>query len=292
MSDVSYNVEDGPPPPDTPAPEPVTPEPAAPPVAAAPEEPETQEIAGQKMVPLPALQAAREEARALKQKAEQFDQVSSWYAQNKPYVDFLQANPDLLKPRQATPAAPQAPPPPETDPELIELARTLDLYTPDGKPDAVRAAKTAAFFDKRADVRTQEAVRPIQEQTYQERSQQNYRDALTMTLPNGDKVNPEIINQIWRNGNPKDLANPNLAAFAIMAAIGMQTYTKASQPPPIQPPETTPVVTEPSGSRTPNRAPISEFEQRVANIRGISPQKYAEYTRNFRTGQSNVLEND
>jgi hypothetical protein len=297
MSDVSYNVEDGQGPPD-PAPEPTPPvaeaAPAAPPAPpAAPEEPETHEVGGQRMVPLAALQAEREAARALRQKAEQFDQVSGWYAQNKPYIDFLQANPDLMKPRQAAPPPPPAATPPEQDETLVSLARTLDLYTADGQPDAKRAAVIKNLVKSEAQSIAQETVRPIQEESIQERSQRNYRDALNLVLPNGQKFDPNVVHAVWRNGNPKDLANPDTALMAIAALSQIQQFQQQqSQVPTIQAPIQAPVVTESPGSRTPQRAPISEFETRVANIRGITPQKYAEYVRDFRPGQSNVLESD
>jgi hypothetical protein len=297
MSDVSYNVEDGTPPPDpSPISEPAAP--VAPAVAAAPpaddpDEADVQDVAGQKMVPYPALRAARDEARALKEKAAKFDEVSTWYAQHKPYVDFLQANPDLLKPRQAPAPAPAPTATPEQDEALVSLARTLDLYTPEGKPDAARAATIRNLVKSEAKTIAQEAVKPIAEMTTRERAQVNYQHALNVTMPNGQKPNPATLAAIWKNGDPNVLATADGAALAVMMAVGAEMMsgqpqtTPAPQP---QPPGQPPVVTEPAGSRHVNRAPISEFEQRVMNIRGISPQKYAEYTKEFRAGQTNVLE--
>ena len=291
MSDISYNVEDGAPPPDpTPAPEPVQPV-AAEPVAAAPpaDDPEVHDVGGQKMVPYAALRDAREEARALKEKAAQFDQVSSWYAQNRPYVDFLQANPDLLKPRQA-PVPEATPAPPEHDDALVSLARTLDLYTPEGKPDANRAATIRNLVKSEAKTIAQEAVKPLAEMTTRERAQVNYQHALNVTLPNGQKPNPATLAAIWKNGDPNVLSTTDGAAYAVMLAVGAEMMAAQPQAQPPQAPAQPPVVTEPAGSRHVNRAPVSEFEQRVMNIRGITPQKYSEYTKDFRAGQSNVLE--
>jgi hypothetical protein len=285
MSEPAYNVEDGTPPPDpAPAPEPQAQEPAPGPVAA---EPEHVEVAGQKMVPLAALQAEREAARALKQKADQVDQVLGWYNQHQPYVDFLKNNPDLLKPRQAAPTPEPAPAPSEADPQLVQLARTLDLYTPEGQPDAKRAAALANFVDQRSGVAAEQRVKPLAEQTLRERANTNYQHALNATTPDGRKPNPQILQQLWTNGDPKVLATPEGAAMAVLMAVGMDTFAQQPQP---QAPAQPPVVSEPAGGRNVSRASISEFEQRIMNVRGINPTKYAEMTANFKPGHANVLE--
>lgn len=290
--DVAYSVEDGgtPPPEPAPAPEPVAEAPA--PAAEAPpvHEPDV-EVDGQRMVPLAALSAAREELRTAKEKAARFDEFSGWYTQNKPYVDFLQAHPDLITQRQQ-PAPQAAPAPvPEDDPELVNLARTLDLYTPDGKPDAKRAAALATFVDKRSGSQAQEAIKPLHEMSVKERANVNLRDALAATLPNGMKPNPDVIRQIWQNGDPKMLATQEGAALAVLLAGGLSV---ASQPAPAAAapaaPGQPPVHSEPAGRTATSRAPVTEFEQRVMGIRGISNAKYAEYTSKWKPGASNALE--
>ena len=125
--------------------------PQAPPQAAAPESPpqdaatedhpEAVEVApGVKMVPLGALQAVREELKQAKPLAQRAAQLEQQVAQFAPYVQFLQAHPQLLTPQQPAQAA-ATPPAPQDDPALVELAKTLDLYTADAKPDTTRAAK-------------------------------------------------------------------------------------------------------------------------------------------------------
>jgi hypothetical protein len=283
-----YNVEDGTGPAE-PVAEPVA-EPAAAPEPVAAHEPDAVEVAGQRMVPLAALQAAREEARTLKQKAEQVDQVSAWYQANRPYVEFLQNNPDLLKPRPAAPAPPPAPTPPEQDETLTQLARTLDLYTPEGKPDATRAAVIRNLVKSEAQTIAQEAVKPLEAMTTRERANANLQYAYSATTPDGHKADPEVLKQIWANGDPKVLSTPEGAAMAVLMAVGMSQFARQPQAPQPAAPNQPPVVTEPVGGRNINRAPISEFEQRIANVRGIAPQKYAELTRDFKPGHVNVLE--
>lgn len=293
MSETAYNVED-----EGAAAPAETPEPAAaaeapPPAQAAPEpqEPEEEgvEVGGQKLVPLAALHAAREEAKALKQKASQVDQVLGWYQQNRPYVEFLQNNPDLLKPRQAQPEPVKALPP-EQDDALVQLARTLDLYTPEGQPDAKRASVIRNLVKSEAQSIAQEAVKPLHEQSVQERAQTNLRDAMNASLPDGRKPDPQVLQHIWRSTDPKVLATPEGAAAAVMMAVGLGSFVQPPAPPQAQPVLSVPVVTEPSGGRNVNRAPVSEFEQRIMQVRGITPQKYQEYTRHFKSGDANVLE--
>lgn len=299
MSDIAYDVEGGTPPPETPAPEPQQPPPASalqtPPAAqsAPPEPEETTEVGGQKMVPLAALQAEREQNRTLKDKAQRFDEVSGWYAQNKPYVDFLQAHPDLLQPQPPAPrAAPSPAPQPEHDEALVGLARTLDLYTPEGKPDAQRASVIRNLVQSEAQSIAREAIKPLEQMTVREKAAQNYRDALNVTLPDGSKPNPRILAEIWRGGNQDFLATTEGAALAVFTAAGMGAFAgqPATQIAPAT--QTLPVVTEPSGGRSPNRPAISEFEQRVIQMRGIPAAKHQEYTRNFRVGETNALETD
>lgn len=293
MSEVEYNVEDGTPPPDNPPAEPAaqpTPEPA--PQAQAPQEPEGVEVGGQKLVPLAALQELREQNRQLKEKAQHVDQVSAWYQQNRPYVDFLQANPDLLKPRQAAPE-PQKPVQvaPDDDPALVELAKTLDLYTPEGKPDARRASTIRNLVKSEAQTIAQETVKPLAEMTTRERAQVNLREAMQVQMPDGTKPNPMILQQLWQQGDPKVLSTPEGAAAAVAIAIGLGQMGAQPQHV-VQPPAQTPVVTEPAGGRNVNRAPITDFEQRIIQTRGINAQKYGEYTRNFKPGEANALESD
>jgi hypothetical protein len=272
---------------------PSTPEPPAPPPPppAAPEEPDdipdgAIEQGGQVMVPLAALKAEREAVKTLKGKASQVEQIQAWYQQSKPYIDFLQANPDVMTRRQdAAPAAPE--PQPQEDPELQELARTLDLYTTDGKPDAARAKKLVDMTRKSAREEAQTIVQPVQQQSLQERSVANYHQAAASVAPNGTKVDPNILWNVWSQGNPKDLATPQGAAAAWALALGLQSM---QQPQTIQPPSQPPVITETPGSRFVNRAPISELDQRVINVRGMDPKKYAEYAKAFRPGEVNTIE--
>lgn len=294
MSDdnVAYSVEDGPGPPEAPAPAPVAEAPAPEPEApAAPAEPEAVEVGGERMVPLAALISERSKATALKTKADQFDQMAGWYNEAKPYVDFLRANPDLLKPREAAPAPAAAPAPPEADPALVSLARTLDLYTPEGQPDAKRAQAIREMVKTEAQGIAQEAVKPFEQQSINERAQTNLRYAMGVDY-NGVKPNPKVLQQIWETTDPRMLATQQGAAAAVLMAMGLGAAMAPQAPAAAAPaaPTTTPVLSEPAGGRNPNRPAISEFESRVLKIRGIDHAKYTDSLRGFRAGETNVLE--
>jgi hypothetical protein len=293
VSEPLYDVEGGTGPAEAPAPEPVqaSPEPEAPePAQPEPQaEPEGVDVGGQRMVPLAALARAREENRSLRDKAQQFDQIAGEWQNARPYVEFLKNNPQLLAPREQPQA--QAPVAPEQDEELVSLARTLDLYTPDGKPDVGRAKVVQDRMEGRARKIAQEAVQPLQEQSVQAQAHKHFQDALAVNM-NGVKPNPDVLRQIWKTTDPKVLATEQGAAAAVLMAMGfgaMNAQPQASAP---QAPAQAPVYTEPSGGRNVGRPSISEFEQRVLKTRGMDAAKYQEHTRGFRPGEVNVLEND
>lgn len=287
----AYSVEDGGTPPPDPSPAPAPEPQAAAPEPVAPEAPAEidVEVEGQKMVPLSALQEAREKLRVASERAGKVDELERYVAESRPYVEFLKNNQELLRPRQAAPEP--APLAPDQDPALVNLARTLDLYTADGKPDAGRAATIRNLVKAEAQSIAQETVRPLNEQNVRGRAEANLRDAMSVTLPDGRKADPAILRQIWANGDAKTLADPQGAAAAVMMAIGMSGF---AQPAPAAPgpaaPSQAPVVSEPAGGRNVNRAPVTEFEQRVLKVRGIPEAKYAELSKGFRPGGTNVLE--
>jgi hypothetical protein len=289
MADLEAPSPETPPP----APEPAPETPAAP-ADPPPAEPDAEDLpegaveqAGQVMVPLAALRAERDQVKALKGKATQYDQAAQYLNQVRPYIDFLQANPDLMK-RRAEPEPVAAPTvAPQDDPAAVELARTLDLYTPEGQPDAKRAARLMTTVETLAERKAQAVVKPVQQQSIQQKALSNYHEAVSSTLPNGTKVDPTVLWNVWNQSDPNHLATPQGAAAAVMMAYAMQHM---QQPTPIPPPSQPPIVTEGTGSRVPNRQPMTEMDQRVANIRGISPQKYAEYAKAFRPGEVNTLE--
>src|SRR5262245_40549452 len=163
MSDeaIAPNLED-----DTPAP-PVAQEPQA----ETPQEPkaaevEAVEVAGEKYVPVSAIIAERKARQIAEQAAQRAQEIEQWAYQNRPYVDFLKNNPQLLQQRQEPP--PQAPAAPNEDPEAREAALLMDFYTADGKPDVEKGARWLALQDRRAQKAAGDVMRPLAQSTAQE----------------------------------------------------------------------------------------------------------------------------
>lgn len=235
------------------------------------------------------LSRIRAENRTLKTQAERAGQLEQQLNEAKPYVDFLRNNQHLMQPRQPEPVAP----PPEADPDLVETARTLDLYTSDGKLDLEKAGKVLAIQDRRAGRVAQTTIQPMQQQTMQSQAHANYQMLRSFKMADGQVLRQEIVDGIWQatarepNGL-QTLSNPDSVRALALLAIGAQAMTTRSQPaPPVAPP----VVTEASGGRgslQPQR--LSAIEERVLQNKGLSATKYQELTKDFKPGVSNVLE--
>ena len=281
MADLEADpVEDAPPPPVAEAPPP-----AAPPADPDPEGTVDQD--GVKLVPLKALHDAREERRVLKAK---LDEVSGAVQQLRPYVDFLQKNPHLLEAGGArpTPAA-QAPDPAEDEP-AAELARTLDLYTADGRPDVKRAQKIQGLVRQEAKAQADERVRPMEQSTTRERSQFMYQRALTTQDPDGLKPEKELLDALWSKADPGITATEEGALGVWSMALGMTRMRGGKSAPVSAPPAAPPLHTESPGSRTLSRPSLTSMDEKIATIRGLDTKTYGERTKGFVPRQSNVIE--
>lgn len=291
MSDELINLEeDGPelPAQETPAPVAEVPEQQAAP-AEEPEQPaevEAVEVAGRKYVPISAVISERKQRQALAEKAARADQLEAYVNESRPYVEFLKNNPDLLKPRQAAPQPTPVTDVPTVDPEAEELARLMDLYTPEGQPDLKRAAKFLKVADNRAAKQVQQAVAPVHERAAQENSARNFQIALAYKDPQGRSPNVNTLASIWRTVTAEQSADPNTASILTATALGLDYANAKPQPAaPAQPP----VVTEGTGG-VPRRTVLSDIEQRIAKDRGVSHTTWAEDTKGFVKGRANQLE--
>jgi len=139
MAEPELDPDQPAPPPGAPPVAPAPPPAPAPPAAPSPEDehPDSVDVAGKKFVPVAALIGERKQRQAFQEKAARVDELEQFAREAKPYVEFLKANPDLLKSKDSAPPAAGAAPPADAQAEL--LAKTLDLYTADGKPDLSRA---------------------------------------------------------------------------------------------------------------------------------------------------------
>ena len=273
------------------------PEPEAPPEPVAPEIPDVDlnavDVRDEQRVRgvIGELSRIRAENRTLKEQAGRLAQVEAELNQSRPYVEFLRANPHLTQPRQPDPV----PAAPEADPDAVEAARLMDFYTADGKPDVDRGARWLALQDKRSNRAAQAQMQPLQQQSMQERAQANYAMLRNFTLPDGSKLQQTIVDGIWtatqreQNGLAT-LANPESVRALALLAIGAQSLGTRPQP---SAPANPPLVTEATGGKGSLPAQrLSNLEERTITQRGMKPAAYQELTKNFKAGQSNVLEED
>ncbi len=278
---------------ESPDPTPVAAEPVAPVEPTDPDahEPEgTQDISGQKMVPLAALVEARREKAAFKEKAAQYDQTIGYVQQIKPYVEFLQANPGVMSRTTQETAPTSVTTTQPADEGAMELARTLDLYTANGEPDVIRAQKVQRIIKTAAKSEAESEVAPLRESTTRERSGFMYQRALVTKAPDGRTPDRTTLDRLWANTDPRISATEEGAAGLVAMALGLQVMQGTAAAP--QAPLAPPLHTEAPGGRTPNRAPLSALDQGIAKLRGIDEKTYAERTKGFVPGRPSVLEDN
>lgn len=287
MADVNVenltNVED-----DTPAPQPADPVVEQPAQALAPppaQEPEPDDDTT--TVPLSALKAVRLENKTLKERASQADTYAQQVAQLQGQLQGYQQVTEQLKRAPAVPA----PTAPVVDQTAVEFARGLDLYRQNehgqAVPDTDKAQQILGIMRNMANAEIAKAVKPMREQSAQERSAANYQWALQQKMPNGQSVDPKIVTDMWRSFPADYTANPNIAHTLVLTAIGAQAM---QQPGTTAPKPGQPIHTEGVGGMPRPRPALSQIEQNVAKERGVDANKWADLTKGFQPGRANVLE--
>lgn len=293
MSDdpvIGINLEDDGPAIEAPAAAaPPAPADPAPPTDTASEDdaPDAIEVAGQRVVPLSALQSARAEAKALKEQAQRASELEARLRELEPYAQFVQNNRDLLIQRSAPEPTP-APAAPQVDPDALEMARLMDFYKPDGSLDVDRGAKALSVLEKRSERIADARVQPIIRQTHQDQAAQNFQRALQIKDANGDTPSLESLQAVWSTMPPELVADPRVAGVLAATALGLDRMRTPRKPSvPVPPPA---LVSEPSGGNPRTRPTLSPMEERLAANRDIAPSKWAELTRNYQPGRPAVLE--
>lgn len=263
-------------------------EPPTPPEPPAdPDEADAVELPAGKHVPLAALKASRAENQALKAKAAENDTLRAQLAQATPYVQFLQQNPQLMQRPQE-----QAPPQQGGDPELVELAKSLDYYTPQGQPDLERAKRHQGIVQREARKMAEQIVGPLAQSTYNDASTRNWNAAVQERLPNGQAIDQQLLRAAWQEvsrQNPAMTADPRVARVIVNTVMAEQWRTSPLGPPPAAPPGP-PVRTENTGGppRQSRTAP-SDAERAIYKDR-MTDEKYMALTKDFVKGRTNVLE--
>lgn len=227
---------------------------------------------------------ARETAHALQQ---QVAELNAWVQQNAPYVQFVQANKHLFDPNAQRPAVAAPPSEPVVDPRDLEYAQTLDLWTPDGKPDVKRAAKFRALAMADAQTEAQRLVQPLHARNVQDQASIHYQQALQTVDANGNKPDPVTLLGVFQRMGPQMTSTADGAALAVIMANGIKVMGTKTAP---APPAGLPPFTEASGGQAPVKTALSQLEQRIATERGMTPQQWSERVGSYKPGQATVME--
>ena len=290
----SVNLEDDGPDLEAPSPAPIA-EAAAPPTEAVPAEAEKPaeveavEVGGERYVPAAALMAERKQRQELKVRAEKADALEAQVAEMRPYVEFLKANPDILKPREA-PRAPEPTGPPAPDAETTSLAQVLDLYKADGSLDTAKAGLIRQLMRDTARAEAAQAVAPYQQQTAQQAAEANFQRVLAVKDASGQSPTVESVRAVWGVMPAQDLANPQVASVMAALALGLDRM-RGTQTPVVPPPGSAPLVSESGGGARP-RVVLSPLEERIASQRNIKAATWSELTKNHVAGRPTVLEDE
>lgn len=224
------------------------------------------------------LEKEKGSASKVAQLEQQLQQLSQQLQATQPYVQAYQA---------MTQAAQQAAAPEDTS-EAEEYARLLDLYTSEGKPDIERGKKGLALQRRLAEQVAQQHVAPIQQQSAHQMSAHHLARAKATTLPNGMKVDPGILDMVWKKLDPALTATPEGAQQAFVVALGYSSLAPAQAPQapkPAQPrapggqftaPDAAPIFTEKAGGKVGQQSGLDPTELAYIKKAGISEKDYLE----------------
>lgn len=238
------------------------------------------EQAGKKFVPLSAVSKAREKTRLAKERADKLEgenaQFKDFAQKAQPWLDALKSRPDIVEslrtgevPASKTTAAE------EIDPTLVDMAKSLDLYDAQAKPDVGRAKTIREFIRREAQAVAVETVRPWAQTTAQGQSEVNFQRMASLRGKKGQTIAPEYLKQFWALANQPGadvLANPEAAMITALAAAGYQ-YLYGEEPAKVQMPGE-PLVSESAGGRHEPMA-LTERHQRLARELGQTPEQFA-----------------
>jgi hypothetical protein len=282
---------------------------AAPPLAATPEqaatppvetktddEPEVLEIpTGEKLVPLSALETAREKAKSLRSElettkaemakgAEKDAKIAELTSQLQQVMPLAQAYQAAVQAQQQQPPKP-AEPTAEQTAELKEIAQELDFYKGDGTLDLDRAKRHQDRLFKMASQIAQQQVAPFQQQTIADKSGFMLQRALITKTPDGAQPDPEVLQQVWARLDPRLTATPEGAAQAFSVALGHSTLLgkvkggKATQE--VIP---DPLPTEKAGGKDVTPVSLSDSDRRMARDLGMTDKEYSAELAKMPTG--------
>lgn len=245
------------------------------------------EARGEKLVPLAALKEERAKRREISQKlsslqeqVKKYQELEGHWRKVEPYIHLLESRPDVLEyilGKEKGGAEEK-----EEDPEAVEIAEALGLYTEDGSPDTKRAGKIAKLLERRAEKiaseKIQKEVEPVRKTTLQDRAAMLRARAYEAKDESGRAfAKRENIDKVLDLLPIELQAEPSVVNLALVLARGLGAA----------PPEREePVFSESSGGRRPGSTPLSRIEESAAKIRGISLDQW----RKLRDREGDVLE--
>ena len=267
----------------------------------------TEDATGRKFVPLRVLQATRDElkaakalaaeADALRAKAQAGEQTQQWIDSVRPLLAKLKDRPDMVQAIMAGQPVPGVTAPaaaPDPDEALLprqdaeDLARTLELYTPEGQPDVVRARKVAAVMRRTSDDEATRKFAPLAQSMAVGQSGTLRAQYGQVKDKAGRTVNPQVLEQLWSVVPAELIArDPNVAGVLYYAAKGYAAHHGLDEP---TPPPKAPIVSEaPGGSR--NTAPaLTEFDRHIQKAMQTTEKQYSETGARYKPGAINLLE--
>lgn len=286
--------------------------------APAPDDDETEpegitiDLRGEKMVPLSALKAVREklhvtkeqakaaealkaEVEQLRPKAQSAEQTEAWVDSVRPLLTKLKDRPDIVKaimegsePALGAPSvAAQADTGPLSTEEAEDLARTLELYDVEGKPDTKRAQKMALTMAKMAGVEANKTMAPVTGAMVTAQAGTLKAQYAGLKDKSGRSVNGQVLDQMFKLVPAELVAkNPEVAGVLYYAAKGYAAHHGLDEP---APPPNLPVVTEASGGGKNAAQTLSEIDRKFAKVMG-SEKTYRETASGYKPGAINVLE--
>lgn len=256
---------------------------------------------GVKFVPLGAVKAERErrqaaekaakdkdaEVASLKEKAAKYDEAADKIRAGLPIIDKIRNRPDILKLLEQPPAPVAEPAGPLTEQQAVKLAKALDLYTQDGKPDVARAQEVGAITQGVAQHETRQAVNPLLQTEATRQAQALYQHAVNKPVSESFKLDPRFLQETWNTVPPELIAsNPGVAEIMRYVAIGRQV--ESGHKPIVAPPPA--LQTESIGGGAPQPAALSDTSERFRSAAGIARKDFTERREQFKPGQSNSLE--
>lgn len=253
------------------------------------------DLNGSRMVPLGVVQALKKELKS-RPKAEDFAQLRAAYEEARPYVDFVRANPALTAPPPEPVAAPVAP---DDDPQLVELARTMELYDAQtGRPDTKRAQVLRDMTRREAEAIAEARLAPVRETTQEATATDNIKRLMSDSAAQGQPIESQYLLQAVQSitqNMPKAeavrlLADPQVVEVIGLTALGMQARAgKATRVMSPVAPQTPPLYTEGAGGVRPE-VPMSEGSRRLARLTGKSEKEWTEAAKRYVPGRANSLE--